>query len=120
MALPLLGVDDAVAGCAGSCGAILYCGYGGRSMRGRLAFVAFSLLLGGCATPPKPQPTVAWIPAAQWWNTASVSGGRLIEKDGTAHPLTSTQARNVAEARAKLSAQSGIDPRLAIVKSGEV
>ena len=41
---------------------------------------------------------VAWAPPAHWWQAAAVSGGRLREKGGEIHLVTSTQARNLTDA----------------------
>jgi predicted Zn-dependent protease len=84
------------------------------------AILGVLILLTGCATPPKPQPMLAWTPNADWWRSSSITGGRLTEKDGTAHQLTGDQVRNIAEAHEKLGKESGINPRLAIVKSEQV
>ena len=84
------------------------------------AILGVLALLAGCATPPKPQPTLAWSPPADWWRSASIAGGRLIEKDGTAHQLSSIQVRNVAEAHEKLGMESGIGSRLVILKAEQV
>ena len=63
---------------------------------------------------------VAWAPPAQWWQAAAVSGGRLREKDGEIHLISSTQARNLTDALAKLGKESGITPEMAIVKSEQM
>lgn len=80
------------------------------------------VVLAGCATPPKqkPQPTFGWSPSADWFESASINGGRLVEKDGTAHQLTNTQVRNLRDAHEKLGAQSGISARLTIVKAEQL
>jgi predicted Zn-dependent protease len=80
------------------------------------------LVLTGCATPPqKPAPVIGWTPSAQWWASASLNGGRLIEREGgPTHVVTATQARNLQEALDKLSKESGISPRLALIKSDQM
>jgi predicted Zn-dependent protease len=87
------------------------------AVRGGLAFI---LVVAGCATAPKPEPMLAWTPPPEWWRASSASGGRLVEKDGTAHRLTGAQVRNLAAAHEKLARQSGIDARLILVKSEQV
>jgi predicted Zn-dependent protease len=86
-------------------------------VRGGLALVFF---VAGCASAPRPEPMLAWTPPPEWWRASSASGGRLVEKDGTAHRLTAVQVRNLAAAHEKLARQSGIEARLAIVKAKHV
>jgi predicted Zn-dependent protease len=86
-------------------------------MRG---IVVLLVLLAGCATATKREPMLAWSPPADWWKSASITGGRLVEKDGTAHQLTPTQVSNLAEAHEKLGKESGIAAKLTIVKAEQV
>jgi hypothetical protein len=80
------------------------------------------LLLGGCATAPKPQPSkprASWLPAADQWNIAKSRGATFKRPDGSLHSMTQVVAYNLVTAKERIEVVSGVKAELAIIDTDQ-
>lgn len=72
------------------------------------------LLLSACAAAPVAETDTTWVPDAQWWADAGVSGGTFRSADGSTRFVEALHAKNLYEVNLKIHEESGIAARLAL------